>query len=158
MKYAIPICNGKLFNHYSKSPQLLVIDDVTGQHETIEVLQPKINSTCGKKTQIMSLLSQQKVDAVIVKNIGEAMLSSLFHQGIKVFTIIRGAEVTTLDFSKLVPVTDISFARPSVNKQHKDHQCCKNKHAQLENKLAVRMNQLSPKTLSKLQRIYGIDR
>lgn len=158
MKYAIPICNGKVFNHYSKAPQFLIIDDVTKQQETVNVPQVNENSSCGKKAQINALLSQQKVNAVIVKNIGEAMLSSLFHQGIKVFTIIRGAEVTALDFSMLVPVTDISFARPSLNKQHKDHQCCKSKHAQLGNKLAVRMNQLSPKTLSKLQRIYGIDR
>jgi predicted Fe-Mo cluster-binding NifX family protein len=37
MKYAVPVCDGKLFNHYSKAPQFLVIDDTSKQSIYVDI-------------------------------------------------------------------------------------------------------------------------
>lgn len=154
MKYAIPVSNDKLFNHYSKAPQFLVIDDVTKQEETIDVITPEKSQTCGKKAQMLSMLAAHNVNAVIIKNIGEAMLSGLFAQGIKVFTLKRGADIHAFDVSQLVPIEDISYAKPSVNKQNKFHTCCKNKQASSTFKLEPNESRLDAKTLRNLRSLH----
>ncbi len=160
MKYAVPVCEGKLYNHYSKAPQFLVIDDSTEQNIYVDIEQQTNKSSCGKKSKIMSVLQNHQVNAVIVKNIGESMLASLFQQGIKVFTTVRGMDLDNLDLSALVPVEDMSYARPSVNKHSKGHKCCNSGHGHQhdhdENKLAPMQNRLSLKALSKLQRIHKV--
>ncbi|CAM3132458.1 MULTISPECIES: NifB/NifX family molybdenum-iron cluster-binding protein [Vibrio] len=156
MKYAIPICNDKLFNHYSKAPQFLLVDDVTKHEQTID-LTPTIKAkTCGKKTQMLSLFTAHNVGAVIIKNIGEAMLSTLFDQGIKVFRLNRGADIHALDFSQLVPVEDLSYAKPSVNKRNKVHTCCKGKQTGSSFKWEPKESRLDAKTLRNLRSIHKI--
>lgn len=154
MKYAIPICNDKLFNHYSKAPQFLLLDDVTKQEQIVD-LTPTIKAkTCGKKTQMLSLFTAHNVGAVIIKNIGEAMLSTFFDQGIKVFRLNRGADIHALDFSQLIPVEDLAYAKPSVNKRNKVHTCCIGKQTITASKLAPNKNQLDAETISNLKCIH----
>lgn len=158
MKYAVPICNGKIFNHYSKAPQFLVIDDTSDQSIHIDIEQTANTNSCGKKHKIMSMLKQHKVGGVIVKNIGESMLSSLFQQNIKVFTTVRGMDIENLNFSQLIAVEDISYARPSINKAGKQQSCCSGEHHQgcKEQKLSPKRNRLGVKALNKLQRIHKL--
>lgn len=156
MKYAIPISNDKLCNHYSKAPQFLLVDDVTKQEQTIDLIPTIKSKTCGKRTQMLSLLTAHNVGAVIIKNIGEAMLSSLFEQGIKVFTLTRGVDIHALDFSQLVPVEDLSYAKPSVNKHNKVHTCCKDKQTGSAFKWEPKESRLDAKTLRNLRSIHKI--
>jgi predicted Fe-Mo cluster-binding NifX family protein len=158
MKYAVPVCDGKLFNHYSKAPQFLVIDDTSKQSIYVDIEQQSSTGSCGKKSKINALLQKHHVNAVVVKNIGESMLASLFQHGIKVFTTVRGMDINNLDFDALVPVEDMSYARPSLNKKHKDHKCCQHRHGhhhgRRETALSPARNRLGIKALSKLQRIH----
>ncbi len=158
MKYAVPVCNGKLFNHYSKAPQFLVIDDISKQSIYVDIEQESPTASCGKKSKINAVLQNHHVHAVIIKNIGESMLASLFQQGIKVFTTVRGMDIDNLDLKALIPVEDMSYARPSLNKKNKDQKCCKHHHGHHhvrgETSLSPSRNRLGIKALSKLQRIH----
>jgi len=154
MKYAIPVRDGKLFNHYSKAPQFLIIDDTSQQNVYVDIEQRSTSGSCGKKSKINAALQRHQVDAVIVKNIGESMLASLFQQGIKVFTTVRGMDINNLDIGALIPIENLSYARPSLNKQNKDRKCCNHQHEHSEHMLSPSRNRLSLKALSKLQRIY----
>ncbi len=160
MKYAIPVCDGKLFNHYSKAPQFLVIDDTSRQSRYVDIEQQNNTGCCGHKRELNAVLRSHQVDAVIVKNIGESMLKSLFQQGIKVFTTVRGMDINSLDFSALVPVEDMSYGRPSLNKENKADNCRKKHqkrhHDQLEHKLSPLRNRLGLIALNKLQRIHKL--
>jgi|GEM_PF-1462682 len=158
MKYAVPVCDEKIFNHYSKAPQFLVIDDTTRQSIQVEIEQTTNTNSCGKKHKIMSMLKQHKVEGVIVKNIGKAMLCSLFQQNIKVFTTVRGMDIENLNFNQLIAIEDLSYARPSINKAGKQHQCCSGEHHQdcKQQKLSPKRNRLGVKALSKLQRIHKL--
>lgn len=89
MKYALPIQNQRLSNHFSKAPQFLLFDSQTGKQQWLDIEvaeEARSEHHCGKKKMLLALLKQHQVDAVVVRNIGQSMLASLFSSGVKVFS------------------------------------------------------------------------
>ncbi|MEI8635165.1 NifB/NifX family molybdenum-iron cluster-binding protein [Vibrio sp. PP-XX7] len=117
----MPARNGSLSNHYAKAPQFLILNDETNQQTWIDI--PDTSSQCGKKKIFMKIFEEYHVDAVIVRQIGESMLNSLFERQIQVFTTPHGQELASLDISTLSAISDLSYAKSSPNKQKKGKGC-----------------------------------
>ncbi|MGC9421481.1 MULTISPECIES: NifB/NifX family molybdenum-iron cluster-binding protein [Vibrio] len=155
MIYAIPCRDNQLSNHFSKAPAFMLIDTENQQRQLVEMptLLDGGEKNCGKKSARLNLLQQHNVQAVVVKNIGQAMLSTLFSKGFKVFAYPPRCPIEALDFSQLQEITDINYARPSPNKA--SHSCCHEKSTCTSSASSTKLN---PRTLDKLQRIFNIHR
>ena len=155
MIYAIPCRDNQLSNHFSKAPAFLLIDSDNQQRQLIHIPETldEGEKHCGKKSVRLNLLQQHQVQAIVVKNIGQAMLSTLFKMGMKVFAYPQRCPLDALDLSQLQEVTDMSYARPSPNKT--SHSCC---HAKSACTSSVSATKLNPRTLDKLQHIFNIHR
>lgn len=153
MIYAIPCQDDQLSNHFSKAPQFMLMQANSQQRHVVTVPETTTDSTkrCGKKSARLDLLRQHNVQAVVVKNIGQAMLSTLFNKGFKVFAYPARCPLAELDLSQLSEVTDMSYARPSPNKS--SHQCCHEKSACSTSAATTKLN---PRALGKLQKIFNI--
>ncbi|WP_052074603.1 NifB/NifX family molybdenum-iron cluster-binding protein [Shewanella mangrovi] len=135
---AIPMSGDKIAGHFSKAETFLFINE-QGTALAQEV-NPGLSDGCAGKAQILALLQQQQVTRVIVRNIGERLLSRLLDAQFKVFQIGSSrwdsAEFLADAPRYLLPLTDASQGRPSVNYQRKQaeggcgcehddqHACC----------------------------------
>ncbi|MCS0350074.1 MULTISPECIES: NifB/NifX family molybdenum-iron cluster-binding protein [Vibrio] len=153
MIYAIPCDQNSPFNHFAKAPQLMIVDDTAATSQRIDVT--KTEGSCGHKKQLLALLRENRVDAVIVRNIGQNMLAAILEKKIEVYYAPRGSQLTSLHPNHLLPVTDVSFGKPSANKSKK--RCasqCGSKKVGKHNKLAPRM--LSPTTIEALKKVLKV--
>ncbi|NOH95778.1 NifB/NifX family molybdenum-iron cluster-binding protein [Vibrio sp. 99-70-13A1] len=117
MMYAIPSQNLHVGNHFSRSPQIVIMDDRQQVRHIIPWNESK--SPCNKKKQWMAIIGTYNVKAVVVRNIGKKMLEHLFHKEIKVFGSPAKALITELDLKNLPEVRDTEYGRESRNK----HRC-----------------------------------
>ncbi|ELS8946544.1 NifB/NifX family molybdenum-iron cluster-binding protein [Vibrio fluvialis] len=162
MKYALPIQNQRLSNHFSKAPQFLLFDSQTGKQQWLDIEvteEARSEHHCGKKKTLLALLKQHQVDAVVVRNIGQSMLASLFSSGVKVFSSPAIHDIGNLSTTQLTPVTDMNYARPSAHKSAKPctgHSACGHQDACCHK--PVDNTKLKPRTLEKLQRVLKIHR
>ncbi|EKO3913283.1 NifB/NifX family molybdenum-iron cluster-binding protein [Vibrio metschnikovii] len=152
MIYAIPSQGQKLSPHFSKASEFLLINSVTEQHRVVITEPHDPAQRCAQKAALLELLRQHKVDAVIVKNIGQAMLSTLFKLGIKVFAYPARRSLAQLTLTELQEITDLAYARPSI---HKHQKSCQTKQGCHSSQARTKLN---PTTLKKLQRIFTIHR
>lgn len=162
MIYALPVQNQRLSNHFSKASQFLLFNSQTGDRQWVDAGLTSQNGAghqCGKKKNLMNLLTQHQVDAVVVRNVGESMLASLFGFGVKVFSTPAIRDLETWDATQLTPVTELSYARPSAKKLSKanggqsgcGHKVSREPKPEIGTKL-------QPRSLEKLQRVLKIHR
>ncbi len=80
---AIPMKADKMSGHFTKSDSFLFFDDkgaVVGQSQN-----PALNSDCSGKDALVDLLTASGCRQVIVRNIGERMLSKLLERDIVIY-------------------------------------------------------------------------
>lgn len=152
MIYAISSQGQKLSSHFSKASEFLLINSVTEQQRVVVTGPHDPAQRCAQKAALLELLRQHKVEAVIVKNIGQAMLSTLFKLGIKVFAYPARRSLAQLTLTELQEITDLAYARPSIHKHQKPCQTKQGCHS------SQARTKLNPTTLKKLQRIFTIHR
>ncbi|MBY7731304.1 hypothetical protein JHW46_13235 [Vibrio splendidus] len=113
MLYAVPCRDLYVGNHFSRSPQIAIVDE----RQQIKHLIPLVesDSPCNKKKQWISVLRSYDVKSVVVRHIGKKMLAHLFNNDIRVFASKGKAEVATLDFNNLQEVTGLGYGRESRN-------------------------------------------
>lgn len=123
MIYAIPSSNFQVANHFSRSPQVTIVDDkLNTQHHIALVETP---SQCGKKKQWMEIIEAHNVEAVVVRSIGKKMLKRLFDHKLKVLASPAKAMVKELNFASLAVVESIEYGR----EPKKQSTCCSSKKA-----------------------------
>ncbi|ENM5724404.1 dinitrogenase iron-molybdenum cofactor [Vibrio mimicus] len=138
MIFAVPSRAGMPFNHFSKAPSFSVINSNNQQLQAEFAIENNTSRSCGKKTEILNQLRRYQVEAVVVRQIGQAMLQALFNAGIRVYALPRGAELSDIVLEQLQPVTELSYGKSSPNKPHRAQGCNhQRKRATLINKLAM---------------------
>ncbi|PMG85576.1 hypothetical protein BCU83_18265 [Vibrio breoganii] len=114
MIYAIPCLNQRVGNHFSRSPEITIIDDQKRRLDTIAL--DESDQNCSKHKRWMAIIKHYKVDAVVVRHIGTNMLGHLFKQNIRVFTSPAKAEIDQLQLDHLTEVSDIAYGREPRNR------------------------------------------
>lgn len=149
MIYAVPCNESTIAGHYSKANRFLIVDD--DKTQSFFITNPAVSiSGCKGKKQLVELLIKHRVDSVVIRNIGERLLSKLFNHNISVYKAKPRSELMSIHPSQLDPVTDLSSARPSSN--HKIS-CC---HSEQKNHQQHRQSKLSPKTVNSLRQVLRI--
>ncbi|MFA0088391.1 NifB/NifX family molybdenum-iron cluster-binding protein [Vibrio sp. 10N.261.51.F12] len=152
MIYAIPISNGNLSSHFARAKALKIIDDC---RETDQIVSLNLDAdSCGKKEKWLTVLHHYHVDAVIVRNIGQNMLSALFKDGIGVYSANRQQGITTLHPKQLSLVTEVSYGKRSNRHPKKAPSCHQSSCYQ---PLSTLNNRLAPRTMSKLKKVLKIE-
>lgn len=127
MIIAIPMKEERIANHFTKADHFIFMDEsgeVVGHQQN-----PAQTAGCAGKSALLVLLLSERVERVIVRHIGQRMLSRLLENQFAVFQTQTGRQdlqhlIQTAD--ELVPLTCAEQGRPSVNYQTKQQQggCC----------------------------------
>nr|WP_086939420.1 NifB/NifX family molybdenum-iron cluster-binding protein [Thaumasiovibrio occultus] len=119
MKMVMPYQNGAIAGHFSKSAQYLFLN---GDAQTVIDNPAGTGGLCSGKKQLLQLFQDAEIEAVVVRNIGQNMMQSLFAANIRVFRLKeRMVAPTAVTLDKLEELTCVSQGRPSkqVNKAMK---------------------------------------
>ena len=118
---AIPMSRDKIASHFSKAERFVFID--AQGHELAAQANPGLQEGCAGKAKILTLLQQQQVQRVIVRNIGERLLSRLLDADLNVFQIGSShwdSPQFLADAPRyLLPLISAEQGRPSINYQQK---------------------------------------
>ncbi|MGY5453491.1 NifB/NifX family molybdenum-iron cluster-binding protein [Agarivorans sp. MS3-6] len=125
MIIAIPVNNDKLAGHFTKAMSFSFYDGAGVL--LASRANPSLNEGCHGKKQILDLFDRYKVERVLIKNIGDKMLSKLLAKDLMVFqTHGRLASVDALFQPEQVSLHQLCLAtegRPSSNAS-KQQACC----------------------------------
>lgn len=126
---AIPMNDQNVASHFSKALSFAFFNEL-GQ-EVSRASNPANDSSCGGKTKLLKLFQEQGVQRVLVRHIGEQMLSRLLSNSLHVFqcTSCRNSvdELAKAPKESLKKLTSPSQGTPSVNHEKKaqsGHSCC----------------------------------
>ena len=139
---AIPLLEGAVSSHFTKADNLLFLD--ASGNEIARHANPARQANCAGKQSLLTLLQQQGVTRVIVRNIGEQMLGKLLSRQMAVFQSrcgrLQPKELACAQAENLIALTQASHGRQSLNhaaqgehgchKKHQDqahHGCCQGK-------------------------------
>jgi predicted Fe-Mo cluster-binding NifX family protein len=131
MYTAIPLQGDSLANHFTKASTFALLDQNGMLVKKID--NPAIQSGCEGKSQLVEILKAHQVNRVVVKNIGERMLSKLLNLKF----VVRQANRRSVDISTLFnhmaefpELIEASEGRESVNYHNKQKQGggCKHGH------------------------------
>lgn len=118
---AIPMSRDKIASHFSKADSFVFIDQQGTQ--LAQLPNPGLQAGCAAKAEILTLLRQQQVERVIVRNIGERLLSRLLNAELSVFQIGSShwdSPQFLADAPRyLLPLTAAEQGRPSIKYQQK---------------------------------------
>lgn len=122
---AIPMNNDRVANHFTKASCLVFLDERGVEVNRVE--NPAREAGCAGKKKMIDLLSEQKVNQVVVRNIGERMLGKLLTGQFAVYQ----TDCTTLSVSTLhdpltnglVQLHQASQGRPSLKHEAKNKSC-----------------------------------
>ena len=130
---AIPMKAENISNHFSKADEVLFINDqaqVVGRFTN-----PALLDGCEGKQQLVSLILAQGANRVIIRNIGQQLLSKLLNQNLSVFHAKNGRtelqHFAAAVLSDCEQYTQVSQGRPSVKHIAKQANggCCDHDHA-----------------------------
>jgi predicted Fe-Mo cluster-binding NifX family protein len=129
---AIPMKDQHIANHFSRADEMLFIDE-QGQVKG-RFANPALTEGCEGKKQLVSMILANGADRVIVRNIGQQLLSKLLSQQLSVFHAKNGR--TAIEYfasshlADCEPFTEASQGRPSINNIAKKATggCCNHEH------------------------------
>ncbi|WP_051680291.1 NifB/NifX family molybdenum-iron cluster-binding protein [Vibrio rhizosphaerae] len=127
MIIAIPVKEERIANHFTKADHFIFTDEsgeIVGRQPN-----PAQAAGCAGKSALLALLQSERVERVIVRQIGQRMLSRLLDNQFAVFQTQTGRQelrhlIQAAD--EWIPLTDTKQGRQSVNYQTKQQQggCC----------------------------------
>jgi predicted Fe-Mo cluster-binding NifX family protein len=126
MIYAIPSKQGHLCQHFTKAEQFSLIDHNNSLLASVDNPAAQADASCHDKSAIVQYLQSMKVEAVIVKNIGERLLGKLLDAGLKVFQVNQIRPLALLINSPMQQLSEPSQGRPSI--QHAKKAECGQQH------------------------------
>lgn len=129
---AIPMKSDRISGHFTKAPDMILLDD---QGHTIErFANPAMESGCSGKEALLAVLAEKRVQRVVVRHIGEQMLGKLLNNKISVFQV-KGSRFVNEALAKpeafgMLPLTKAQQGRESVNHTRKmaEGGCCGHDH------------------------------
>ncbi|MGB6137050.1 MAG: NifB/NifX family molybdenum-iron cluster-binding protein [Shewanella sp.] len=129
---AIPIKDDHIANHFSRADSMIIIN------ENAEVIasfaNPALTEGCDGKKQLLSLIVAHGAERVIVRNIGQQLLSKMLNHQLKVFHVKNGrTAINDLAHDHLPQCEQFSDAiqgRPSIKHLAKQANggCCGHEH------------------------------
>lgn len=131
---AIPMKDEHIASHFSKADSVLMINE---QAEVVaSFINPALTSGCDGKRKLVELIQAHGANRVIVRNIGQQLLSKLLNQQLEVFHAKNGrteiAYFANEHLAECEPYLEASQGRPSTNhiaKQGKGG-CCDHHHGE----------------------------
>ncbi|MGP1834129.1 NifB/NifX family molybdenum-iron cluster-binding protein [Shewanella frigidimarina] len=129
---AIPMKAEHIASHFSKADRVAFINE-QGQLMG-SFANPALTEGCEGKQQLVSMILANGADRVIVRNIGQQLLSKLLSQQLSVFHAKNGR--TAIEYfasghlADCEPFTEASQGRPSINNIAKKANggCCNHEH------------------------------
>lgn len=122
MIYAIPHGRNTVANHFMKAQRFSLFDDENNLLQTLDNPAAGGDSSCKDKSATIKLLLQKKINAVIVRHIGERSLGKLLASGIRVFQLNEQTPVALATQAQLQELTQASQGRSS--EKHKKKGGC----------------------------------
>ncbi|MGX9463465.1 NifB/NifX family molybdenum-iron cluster-binding protein [Shewanella sp. A14] len=130
---AIPLKDEHIASHFSRADSVLIINDQG--HEIGRFANPALAEGCEGKQQLVSLILAHGANRVIVRNIGQQLLSKLLSHQLSVFHARNGRTAieyfAAANLADCVEFTEASQGRPSMNHIAKKANggCCNHDHA-----------------------------
>lgn len=118
MIYAIPSHRDKIAPHFSEAEQFLILDDRKGRSISIDNPAKEITGCKGKKA-LLDMLIMNGVEAVVVRNIGERLLTKLLSCNVDIYQATRMSQLSSIHPSGLEKIMDCSAAKQSINHLNK---------------------------------------
>lgn len=126
MNTVIPLSNDRIAGHFTKAESFLVLGP-QGQKISTHTNPAFNNHDCATKKKILDLFKAEKIERVIVRNIGQRILGKLLNNQMQVFK----SDVNYLDqevllnneHSFLKALTKVEQGRPSLLHEAKDKDC-----------------------------------
>ena len=130
MLTAIPVNRGtRVSNHFVKSSEFLLFNPEGGLQQRLS--NPVSEGKCNTRHELITELKSQDVQNIIVRHIGQRMLTRLLQAGFSIFQVpaaIKDAEIETIfSRSDLVQLTNPEQGSPSPayeKKRESGLQCC----------------------------------
>ncbi|MEA9389689.1 NifB/NifX family molybdenum-iron cluster-binding protein [Acerihabitans sp. TG2] len=127
---AIAMNEDRVAGHFSKAQSIAFINE-RGK-ELSRFANPALNTNCAGKQHLIDLLSKNNAQRVVVRNIGTQMLTRLLARQWAVFQVSGGfpdmATLASSNSNGLLPLTDLSQARPSPKHDAKKLSGCNCQH------------------------------
>ncbi|KIP77213.1 dinitrogenase iron-molybdenum cofactor [Vibrio harveyi] len=121
MIYAIPNDGECVANHFVKAPYIAIYSDSDGLLKNLANIASMPQAGCKAKSQLIQSLHEYKVDAVLVRNIGERALGKLLSSGKQVFKLSTRSSLDDVLGVPRSPLTVATQGRPSSNHAKKDN-------------------------------------
>ena len=115
MIYAIPNDGERVANHFVKAPYIAIYSDTEGLLKNLANIASMPQAGCKAKSQLIQSLQEYKVDAVLVRNIGERALGKLLSSGKQVFKLSTRSSLDDVMGVPRTPLTVTTQGRPSTN-------------------------------------------
>ncbi|GLR06511.1 dinitrogenase iron-molybdenum cofactor domain protein [Vibrio hyugaensis] len=115
MIYAIPNDGERVANHFVKAPYIAIYSDTEGLLKNLANIAAMPQAGCKAKSQLIQSLQEYKVDAVLVRNIGERALGKLLSSGKQVFKLSTRSSLDDVMGVPRSPLTVATQGRPSTN-------------------------------------------
>lgn len=126
---AIPMNQQQIAPHFTKAISVAFFDQQG--NEIHRVANPALGEGCAGKAAMLQLLQQYKADRILVRRIGQKMLSRLLSANFKILQINREhaceQNLATIADNELTHLTDANQGTPSINfdKKHSEgKKCC----------------------------------
>nr|WP_321270295.1 NifB/NifX family molybdenum-iron cluster-binding protein [uncultured Tolumonas sp.] len=118
---AIPMKQDRVASHFTKADSFIFLDengDVKARKEN-----PALNANCSGKADLLTMLQEENVQRVIVRNIGERILGKLIDSKFSVYQTNCGRqdakELVSEQANMLTQLTSASQGRQSLNYEAK---------------------------------------
>ncbi|MFM2481737.1 NifB/NifX family molybdenum-iron cluster-binding protein [Celerinatantimonas sp. YJH-8] len=131
MKIAIPMQQDLVSNHFTRADKFVILDP--SGRALAEFENPALSQGCSGKQLILTQCLALEIDTLLIRNIGQNMLSRLLRHGLTIWQLHRNQSLETIrsqleDITQIATqLTDVSQGRPSIKAIHRmpsDHQRC----------------------------------
>ncbi|AIJ10081.1 MULTISPECIES: NifB/NifX family molybdenum-iron cluster-binding protein [Edwardsiella] len=123
MLTAIPMHGNRIAGHLARAPQVAIFDQQGSEIARYD--NPAAAEHCAGKKQLLALLRQQRVQRLVVRNVGQHMAQRLLAMGLEI-RLVKGGDLQSAccqDPCPLPALTDPAQARPSRKAHDGAHGC-----------------------------------
>ena len=118
---AIPMTETRISGHFSRADHFVFLND---QGEVVaRCANPALDGECSGKEALLTLLSEQGAERIVVRHVGQKMLGELLERRLEVFRVGHGsngvADLVDPQARHLMPLTEAGQGRVSLHHEAK---------------------------------------